>query len=43
MESGVEVRFEVVGDPLPTSADAGAVLLRVAQGALANGLQSQLM
>lgn len=35
-ESGVEVRFEVVGDPLPTSADADAVLLRVAQGALAN-------
>ncbi|MEV5538968.1 sensor histidine kinase [Saccharopolyspora shandongensis] len=35
-ESGVEVRFEVVGEPLPTSAADDAVLLRVAQGALAN-------
>ncbi|SFS64983.1 sensor histidine kinase [Saccharopolyspora flava] len=35
-ESGLEVRFDVVGDPLPTGADDDAVLLRVAQGALAN-------
>ncbi|SDY98460.1 Signal transduction histidine kinase [Saccharopolyspora shandongensis] len=35
-ESGVEVRFEVVGEPLPTRAADDAVLLRVAQGALAN-------
>ncbi|MEV0703244.1 sensor histidine kinase [Saccharopolyspora sp. NPDC050389] len=35
-ESGVEVRFEVVGEALPTRAADDAVLLRVAQGALAN-------
>ncbi|MBC3191922.1 sensor histidine kinase [Pseudonocardia sp. C8] len=35
-ESGVDVRVEVVGDPLPTGGDRDAVLLRVAQGALAN-------
>ena len=35
-ETGIDVRFEVVGSPLPTSADDDAVLLRVAQGALAN-------
>lgn len=35
-ETGIDVRFEVVGAPLPTSEDDDAVLLRVAQGALAN-------
>ncbi|GAA2774336.1 sensor histidine kinase [Saccharopolyspora taberi] len=35
-ESGMEVRFEAVGEPLPTPEDVDAALLRVAQGALAN-------
>ncbi|MEV4645494.1 sensor histidine kinase [Saccharopolyspora sp. NPDC049357] len=35
-ETGIDVRFEVVGAPLSTSEDDDAVLLRVAQGALAN-------
>ncbi|SEG88506.1 Signal transduction histidine kinase [Saccharopolyspora kobensis] len=35
-ETGIEVRFEAVGEPLATSEDVDAALLRVAQGALAN-------